>query len=195
MSPSADSSRASVALRSLRVNTAELLRQPGQRRGITERLEIALFGIDAPDADAQQVDIDLECESTLQGVRVTGSVEVARSGECRRCLAQVDWIESVPTDELYQRELTDADAIEIETDALDLAPLVRDLTALALAAELPLCRPDCAGLCPVCGLDRNDATCTCETEIRDDRWAVLDQLVLDEDPSAADPAESRDPPG
>jgi uncharacterized protein len=69
--------------------------------------------------------------------------------------------------------------------------LVRDMTVLALAAEPPLCRAECAGLCPVCGVDRNDEACSCETEIRDQRWAALDQLVLDDQ---SDGADSPDPP-
>jgi uncharacterized protein len=49
--------------------------------------------------------------------------------------------------------------------------------------ELPndvLCRDDCAGICPVCGIDRNAGTCDCDTTVRDDRWAALDGLQLDE---------------
>jgi len=186
MGSSAESSRPSVALRGLRVNTAELLRQPGLQRRVAERLGVGLFEIDSPLSHAEHVEVDLVCESTLQGVRVTGSVSLARSGECRRCLAEVAWGESVTADELYQREVTEPDAIVIETDALDLSVLVRDMTVLALAAELPLCRTECAGLCPVCGVDRNDEACSCETEIRDERWAALDQLVLDEQREGAD---------
>jgi len=192
MESSAESPRPSVALRSLRVNTAELLRQPGLQRRVDERLGIGLFEIDSSVSHDEHVEVDLVCESTLQGVRVTGSVRLARSGECRRCLARVAWVESVTADELYQREVTEPDAIAIETDALDLSSLVRDMTVLALAAEPPLCRDECAGLCPVCGVDRNDGSCSCETEIRDERWAALDQLVLDDQ---SDGADSPDPLG
>jgi uncharacterized protein len=39
-----------------------------------------------------------------------------------------------------------------------------------------VCRPDCAGLCPVCGIDRNVEQCGCDTSRSDDRWSALDDL-------------------
>jgi len=41
---------------------------------------------------------------------------------------------------------------------VDLRPAVRDELALAVPAY-PLCREDCAGLCPVCGADLNAGPC------------------------------------
>jgi uncharacterized protein len=42
--------------------------------------------------------------------------------------------------------------------------------------QAPLCRPDCAGLCDVCGVNRNLEACTCSTTVSDARWSALDQL-------------------
>jgi uncharacterized protein len=39
----------------------------------------------------------------------------------------------------------------------------------------PLCRDDCAGLCPQCGANRNEGDCGCVAP-RDPRWANLDVL-------------------
>jgi uncharacterized protein len=199
MSRSDPSSRPPTALRALRVNTAELLRQPGLRREIKTELDVAVFDLDprlttASDAGhGGPVRIDFVVESTLQGVRVVGSVGLERTGECRRCLGLVHWTGRVEADELYQEQVTDPEAIEIDTDVLDLAPLVRDLTILALADESPLCRDECAGLCPQCGVDRNLERCSCDVEIRDQRWSALDQLVLG-DPAAPDPEAPDDGP-
>ena len=46
--------------------------------------------------------------------------------------------------------------------------------------DAPLCRADCPGLCPVCGADLADGPCDCDTTVRDERWAVLDQLRVDD---------------
>jgi uncharacterized protein len=43
----------------------------------------------------------------------------------------------------------------------------------------PLCRPDCQGLCPECGADKNEAPCECPGPV-DPRWATLDALRFDE---------------
>jgi uncharacterized protein len=40
----------------------------------------------------------------------------------------------------------------------------------------PVCRQDCAGLCPTCGIDRNVATCDCLVAVADPRWDALSQL-------------------
>ena len=74
------------------------------------------------------------------------------------------------------------DAFPIEHGRLDLTPMVREEVLLAIP-DSPLCRPDCAGLCPTCGADLNAGPCGCEQPGGDDRWAVLDQLLQ----SAQDP--------
>ena len=74
---------------------------------------------------------------------------------CRRCLRPLDGVVVADVDELYQEHVTDPDAFPIEDGQLDLAPMVRETVLLELA-DAPLCRHDCAGLCPSCGIDRND---------------------------------------
>ena len=59
-------------------------------------------------------------------------------------------------------------------DEIDLEPLARETVVLELP-QAPLCREDCLGLCPDCGVDRNEGTCSCEPP-RDPRWSVLDEL-------------------
>ena len=56
-----------------------------------------------------------------------------------------------------------------------LGPMVRELVLMELPPA-PLCREDCAGICPTCGADRNQATCDCEQDLGDPRWAGLDAL-------------------
>jgi hypothetical protein len=78
--------------------------------------------------------------------------------------------------ELYQRTLTDPDAFELEGDQLDLQPMVRELVLLDTPST-PLCRPDCAGLCPTCGVNHNDTACDCAPPPADPRWAGLAGLT------------------
>ncbi len=70
----------------------------------------------------------------------------------------------------------DLDSEYLEGDELDAESMVHD----ALMEDLPamiLCRPDCAGLCPQCGIDRNTATCECAPPQGDPRWAALRDLA------------------
>ena len=60
---------------------------------------------------------------------------------------------------------------------LDLRPPVHDYVLLEFPIQ-PLCRPDCAGLCQMCGGNRNEASCACQTDTGDPRFALLNQLRL-----------------
>jgi uncharacterized protein len=73
-----------------------------------------------------------------------------------------------------QRGPGDEDTYVIDDDFVDLAPMAHDAIFLDLPLA-PLCREDCAGLCPYCGIDRNEATCACQAPL-DARWATLDGL-------------------
>jgi uncharacterized protein len=167
------------ALRPLRVNAVELLRQPGAVREVV--VDIAADAIDAQhERLVGDIGVDLQLEALRDGIRVTGTVAAAWATECRRCLAPLGEVARVAVDELYQVERLDEDAYLIEDGQLDLVPLVRETVLLELDLER-LCRDDCAGLCPVCGVDRNVTTCECDTTVRDDRWAALEGFVPDDD--------------
>jgi uncharacterized protein len=70
----------------------------------------------------------------------------------------------------------DLDTSFYHDHVLDLGEMLREQFYLALPMR-PLCRPDCQGLCPVCGKDRNVETCQCQTEWVDPRLSVLKTLV------------------
>jgi uncharacterized protein len=75
-------------------------------------------------------------------------------------------------------EADEANRID-EHHILDLAAVVAQ--GLLLESEgVRYCRPDCKGLCPHCGQDRNTEPCRCEDEKIDSRWADLLALQNDE---------------
>jgi uncharacterized protein len=61
-------------------------------------------------------------------------------------------------------------------DTIDLGEVMREQFFLALPMK-PLCRPDCRGLCPVCGKNRNIEQCECREEWTDPRLAPLKKLL------------------
>jgi len=166
-------------LRPLRVNAVELLRQPGAVREV--EVVVAADPLDARhDRMAGEIVVDLRLEALNDGIKVTGTVAAGWVTECRRCLAQTSGVAIGSVDELYQLELLDPDAYLIQDNQLDLAPLIRETVLIELDLERQ-CRDDCAGLCPVCGVDRNTIGCDCDTTVTDDRWAALDGFVPDDD--------------
>jgi uncharacterized protein len=98
-------------------------------------------------------------------------------GPCYRCLEDAALELPISARE-YQATHPESDEMRtpyLEDDRLDLSAWARD----ALALELPdkiLCKPDCAGLCPVCGKDLNVEPHAHDEPEPDSRWSALAEL-------------------
>jgi uncharacterized protein len=162
-----------------RINARELLRQPGLTKDVEVTIPATELGVD-DDRIVGDVRVDLHAVSGIDGIAVRGSITVPWATSCRRCLRAVAGVGEITVDEMYQDDVGPGDdAFEIEGDQIDLAPAIREYLMLELPDDR-LCRDDCAGLCVVCGADRNTDPCACDTSVRDERWAALDELHLDE---------------
>jgi uncharacterized protein len=99
-------------------------------------------------------------------------------GPCQRCLADAVVERDVSARE-YQAASPgaseDLSSPYVTDDRLELAAWARDALFLALPEQI-LCRPDCAGLCPVCGKDLNAEPHEHAEEDVDPRWAALSEL-------------------
>jgi uncharacterized protein len=169
------------------VNVAGLRPTSGRHHVVrTGRLDgLAITSSSVP-ADADVV-VDVDLEVVVGGVVATGGVSSPWVGECRRCLRPVHGELVAEVREIFERaprlregDLTEADQAEtypLTGDTLDLAPLVRDALLLELPLA-PLCRADCAGLCPTCGADRTEGPCGCAEPVVNPRWAALDALQI-----------------
>lgn len=132
------------------------------------------------DAEAT-VEADVVLDSLDGGIEVTATVTAPWSAECRRCLKPVGGRIEAHVREMYRPRPPgeppdqDEETYPLAGELLDLRPLVRDAVLLELPIA-PLCREDCAGLCPTCGADLNEGPCSCPPDGGDARWAVLDAL-------------------
>lgn len=158
------------------VNVAELLRRPGSDKRLDVELPAAELHLDEarirPDAP---VTIVATLESMTDGIVVQARVRVPWHDTCRRCLVELDEVAEVAVQELYQVAVTAEDAFPIIGEQIDLTEMVRASVLLELPLA-PLCRDECAGICPVCGTNRNEQACGCSTTVVDDRWSALDAL-------------------
>jgi DUF177 domain-containing protein len=125
------------------------------------------------------LDLDLLLESATEGVLVTGMVMTTVTGECGRCLDPVTDEIAVAVCELFAypgsatAETTDEDEVDrVVDDMIDVEPVVRDAVVLGLPLT-PLCRSDCAGLCPTCGQRLEQLPAGHAHEELDPRWAAL----------------------
>ncbi len=169
----------------LQFNVAQLLKQPTGSRRV----------YDITDADAPPLDDELHVVAPFNGqvrltrigsgILVTSTLETTLELECSRCLSTFlaetrfeieeefrPTLDVVSGARLTQEPDQDVATLIDERHILDLAEVIRQDLTLALPRS-PVCRPDCQGLCPHCGQDRNEASCNCDTEIIDPRWTAL----------------------
>src|SRR3954465_1354602 len=180
------------------VDTTKLPRQPGATRALKRVVpapaDLGLELISVP--TGSDLELDLSLTSVSEGVYVSGNVRGSLTGECGRCLDEISQSFDVPIAELYAyaasttEETTDEDEVgRMQGDLLDLEPVVRDAVVLTLPTN-PVCRPDCPGLCPECGVHPDDVPADHGHDDVDPRWAALHDLSNTELPTAAS---SQDP--
>lgn len=136
----------------------------------------------------EPVTLGLDLVKDRQRYRLTGDLETTVELTCSRCLEPFRIPIDVDVDLRYLPHAENAGEGELEVEAedlttafyrdeqIDLGQLVREQIWLAMPMK-PLCREDCRGLCPGCGVNRNVATCQCETDWVDPRLAGLKQLL------------------
>ena len=165
----------------LKVAVLDLMRRPGSQRHVatTVHLEGLVVG-DSLILPSSPIDVSVTCESQSNSITVLGSLTAPWAATCRRCLVPVAQVLTIQVDEVFDKRSEDGDSYPLEIDFIDLEPMVRDLILLELPIA-PVCREDCAGLCPDCGINRNDATCACDAKLAPGPWDALDGLKLSDE--------------
>lgn len=122
-------------------------------------------------------------------VFLRGKLQGALESSCSRCLEEARLSVDVPLavtflpraqDEGSDRDKgedqeEDVDVATYDGDVIDLTPEIRDQLLLALPIT-PVCREDCAGLCPICGGNRNQKPCQCRAPDSPARTPLADAL-------------------
>lgn len=160
----------------MRFNVATLLQEP---TGSTRR-----YSLD-PEEPVHRGTVELV--RTPGGVLVRALATVMVDTACSRCLAPFSYGVQLEFEEVFHQQIDmttgrrlarpeDPEAFLISTQhVIDITEAVRQYSETATAIQ-PLCRADCPGLCPVCGVDLNLSHCNCDREPADPRWAALTAL-------------------
>jgi uncharacterized protein len=121
-------------------------------------------------------------------VFVNGYIDTRVRVECDRCLQpvelpvsgefQLDYItgseyESSAVAELSEGEMS---LSVFDGEGIDVDEIVKEQILLAVPTRM-LCRENCKGICPECGIDKNTGECQCVTNDIDPRWAALKNLT------------------
>ena len=99
--------------------------------------------------------------------------------QCGRCLKEFVAVSEADVDERFypaETEGLEIDAFTYQFDIVDITEVLREGLLLAEPITV-LCKKDCKGLCPVCGVDRNVTECHCETRAIDPRLIALQELL------------------
>lgn len=143
----------------LRFNVGFLINQPiGSSRDI--HFEIPQLHLQ-PDLDLKDLKGLARITRTPQGLFVQGEFNSSIETECVRCLAEFLQPLVINFSELYAfkfKSVTESNLILPEDGNIDLGPLVREYLLLEVPIS-PLCKPDCQGLCTVCGANLNEGPC------------------------------------
>lgn len=130
-----------------------------------------------------------ELLNSVMEIRVQGRLQVGIQTACERCLETARFPIDCGFDLFYSPEEASPEAGEValkageiemafyEGDGVDLKDVLREQVLLALPMQR-LCRADCNGLCPVCGVNRNEQTCSCVVNVADERWSALRKLSV-----------------
>jgi uncharacterized protein len=126
---------------------------------------------------------------TLGEIRVRGHLAVTMRCDCNRCLEPAVFPLDSDFDLYYRPAEVAGEDEEVEIDegeaeiafyeggGIELGDVLREHVLLAMPMQR-VCRPDCQGMCPICGQNRNLINCGCEAKLVDDRWSALKKVQV-----------------
>jgi uncharacterized protein len=153
----------------------------GRRIELGVRIDPLVLGGEQYEIEPERVPVVLDVSRmTGSGYALRLRFEAKLTGQCMRCLKDAS-----PLVEAQAREVEvpgggeELESPYVDGEKLDLAAWARDAFALATPVKV-LCREDCAGLCPICAVDLNEAEPGHHhASERDPRWAKLRELKLE----------------
>jgi uncharacterized protein len=175
----------------MRYNIAQLLKEP---TGSTRSDTVDEGSLLLDEVTVDRLEGQLLLTRTDAGIWVHGSLGAETPATCSRCLEEFSQPLALELDEQYYpmvdpasgAPLADAlmedDSFRVSpAQVLDVGEAVRQ-HVIARMPMKPLCHPDCAGICPQCGANRNVAPCLCTEHPQDPRWARLQQILASAEP-------------
>ncbi len=167
----------------LRIDLADIAGTPGARgrysisEAVASTEELSCVG---------PVVGELEVENSGSLLLLRGNLRAKARLTCVRCLGAFECPLDIRIEEEFATRETQPDVLTIDRDepeasamadfVLDVSELVRQQLLLGIPMG-SVCRDDCRGLCPNCGQNLNEGSCTCADEPIDSRWSQLANLL------------------
>ena len=131
------------------------------------------------------VEVDVVVDKTLRQVYLKSNIKTSGLFSCDRCIEEFERLVDTQYSTVYLYDEQDngryvKDEVQIigpDTVFIDLSDDVRQMMLLSVPLKL-LCKEDCKGLCPHCGVNRNAGACDCKDDVTDARWQGLEGLSI-----------------
>jgi uncharacterized protein len=167
------------------INVSQLLREPTGARRTVEIGDPLLLVEGRP---VSPVSGTANLLRTPDGIWVWAVLQTTILSECSRCLNEVAQPvrieieeEFLPTADIvtgavFRLSKEESESFYIDSHhTLDLRDAIRQYTLMNVPMK-PICRADCAGICPTCGVNRNELACECGEAASDNRWGPFVNL-------------------
>lgn len=165
------------------LDVSNALRNPGQTYPVAVKVELEPVEVMGDTIRFEDIALNGTMVGAGETVTIEGTISAKVYAHCAMCLDEVISDMEIQASGILSRQpqQDDPDLYPIEGSKAEISDMVRD----ALLLELPmqfLCKEDCAGLCPVCGANRNRVACTCqEGGERQNPFTALKQLLTEDE--------------
>jgi uncharacterized protein len=163
----------------MKINIAQVDKAIGERQSFSFLVPVHALAGDQELWLRGQVEVAGEVVNNGRSLRVTGTISAESAGVCNRCLSEFASPVTIPFAEDFQKAgqtTAEGDLTVYSGEEIDLSELIREAVILAEPLKA-LCSQDCKGLCPKCGVNLNQTTCSCDRFTVDPRLAALEKLL------------------
>jgi len=169
----------------MQINVSQLLKEP---IGATRDYQVSEIVDVTGDGNGRKVQGEIRLLRTHRGILVRGVLRTEVELTCSRCLTVFNCPVTLNVDEEYIPTVDVVSGVPLsspeepgpfiidEHHVIDLTEAIRQYSLLVIPMK-PLCREDCAGLCPNCGHNLNQGPCGCPLKEVDPRWSELSKLL------------------
>ncbi len=165
----------------MELNLLSVLNYDGKKMQISEDVMLS-----SSDNDAFEIVAPVHfegCATNVSGtIELCGKANTTLEMSCDRCAEiyteeiSFDINEKLKKEDTYSNDEENPDIIIFSGSSIDFGEVLYTNLFMALPSK-SLCRHDCKGICPVCGMNLNTGSCSCDTKDTDPRFDILDKLL------------------
>jgi len=160
------------------LNVQNIINAPGERIGFQFELDLSDVDFGGLFPAQEPVVVTGDVRNTAGMLLLSFTAGTTLKSVCDRCLKHFDNPKSVQCEFVLAQQVEDErcdDIVVLDNGCVDVGDLARTAFILEMDQKT-LCSEDCKGICPGCGVNLNQGSCTCKKEV-DPRLAVLARLL------------------